>query len=213
MHKLSAGMKFNRLTVVKRAPHEPRFHGCYGWVCRCDCGTLVTVVSRNLVKGISRSCGCLLRDVMSERNRTHGLTHTRAYRAWQEAKRRCYDPRRRSYGRYGGRGITMYDEWRNSFAAFLRDVGPCPPGLSIDRIDNSNGYEPGNVRWTNATVQSNNRHNITAITFRGETMSLTNWARRLGIKRLLLHKRLKRGWPVDLAFTTPPKKGPFRPHL
>ena len=92
---------------------------------------------------------------------THGHTHgrkpTRTFRAWIGAKDRCFNPNRPNFHRYGGRGITMCDEWRNSFERFLEDMGECPPGLSIGRIDNEGDYEPGNCAWVTREEQTRNR--------------------------------------------------------
>lgn len=158
-----SGRTFGRLHVISRlqcpnesgrAKWEPR------WLCTCECGGKKVVKSRNLVHGRTLSCGCLWRAV-GHRNRTHGQTiggNTRLYRCWRDVVARCTNSHVRCYSRYGGAGVTICDQWRHDFAAFARDVGTPPSdGLTIDRIDNGRGYEPGNVRWATVTDQARNR--------------------------------------------------------
>lgn len=200
------GDTFGRLAVIGPAASEPRFFGCRGWLCRCSCGKEIAVSGTLLRRGCTRSCGCLRTEMIVARTLTHGRTGTREYKAWQDAKRRCANPRRQSYPRYGGRGLTMSREWRDSFEAFLSHMGPCPSGLSLDRIDNARGYEAGNCRWTDAFTQSNNRPSYNrSLTFDGLTMNVEQWNRHLGFPRALVRKRLFRGWPVERALSTPPR--------
>lgn len=204
MLHLVPGMTFGRLTVLRRS--GTRVASCIGWLCRCECGTETIVKSSYLAKGHTRSCGCLSVDTTTLRNLTHGQSRTKEYEAWSGAKRRCIDPRRADYSRYGGRGIRMCREWLDSFETFFRDMGRCPPGHTIDRIDNAGHYEPGNCRWATSKEQANNRRNRTALTFDGETMTVTEWAQRIGMRRTVLHRRLQRGWSAREALTVPPQK-------
>lgn len=98
------------------------------------------------------------------------------YFRWRSIKQRCLDPGASHYDRYGGRGINMCQEWAESFSAFRAAVGPIPAGLTLDRVDNDKGYEPGNVRWATRKKQANNRHNTRRATYKGETKSLKEWA-------------------------------------
>lgn len=132
-------------------------------------------------------------------------THPVEYAAWLSMKGRCENPRHAAYPQYGGVGITIAPRWRESFAAFLVDVGPRPStGHSLDRFPNGAGnYEPGNVRWATRAEQIRNRSMTIWLTHEGETLCLTDWARRLGISNVALSKRLATGWPIDLALTAP----------
>lgn len=161
------GQRFSRLLVVARAPNGPS--GQTAWRCICDCGALVDVVAMALKarRSATQSCGCLKRELdrgMAQRMTTHGhAARGRRYRspeynAWAAAIQRCTNPKNGRYRDYGGRGITVYRGWRDSFAAFLFDVGPRPsPKHSLDRRDNDRGYEPGNVRWATRVEQDANK--------------------------------------------------------
>lgn len=132
---------------------------------------------------------------------THGLSSSRTYRIWQGIGQRCNNPRARKFEYYGGRGIQLCPRW-SSFELFLADLGECPVGLTIERIDNSGNYEPRNCRWATQKEQNRNHRRNRVIAWRGETALLVDWADRLGIKWNTLYYRLKRGWSVDRAFTT-----------
>jgi hypothetical protein len=162
-----SGQRFGRLVVVG----EPSLQGDGRhalWPCRCDCGGSKVVESGNLRRGATRSCGCLAREV-GERNREvttiHGLHQSPEYVAWQNMISRCERPSTRGFLYYGGRGISVCEEWRSSFTAFHAHIGPRPsPGHSVDRIDNDGNYEPGNVRWATRVEQNNNRRPRRVIT-------------------------------------------------
>lgn len=127
--------------------------------------------------------------------RTKGTSVTdRTYRTWVQIKQRCSNPKTQHYHRYGGRGITMHLGWAADFSLFLRDVGDPPePGVTLDRIDNNRGYEPGNVRWVGRKEQANNRENNIRVTYEGETLTLSQWADKLGLTYKLLASRWKAG--------------------
>ena len=125
------------------------------------------------------------------------------YKLWVAIKDRCLNPDNKAYHRYGGRGITVADEWVNDFALFQSSVGPRPKGATLDRIDNSKGYEPNNVRWTTRKVQANNRETNVVLTYNGTTMTLMQWAEHLGWKYGLLASRWKKGLRDDELFAPP----------
>lgn len=139
--------------------------------------------------------------------RSHGEsrpTATPEYCTWASMKQRCLNPAHPGYSDYGGRGIAVCPEWLDNFTAFLADVGRRPsPGHSIDRIDNDKGYEPGNVRWASRVQQAGNKRVSRQITFEGVERTVSEWAKRFGIHKSTLAKRLDSGWPVERALTTP----------
>ena len=117
---------------------------------------------------------------------------------------RCHNTSHKSFYRYGGRGVVVCQKWRNSYLEFLHDVGRSPsPSHTLERRDNNVGYEPGNVYWATWRVQSRNKSSTVSITFQGKTQVLADWVMELGIAHATLHDRLKRGWSVERAFTTP----------
>lgn len=162
------GQHFGKLTVLGEGPYLESSKKVT-WTCRCDCGNECNAIGNNLVRGKQISCGCERSRINREMKTKHGMASSvnskgeqtkppsSAYLSWQHAKGRCTNPNKIEFPEYGGRGITMCEEWLNSFAAFYAHIGPKPPNTSLDRIDNSKGYEPGNVRWATATEQANNR--------------------------------------------------------
>jgi hypothetical protein len=187
------------------------------WSVRCDCGALGSVQRTSLMRGRSRSCGCLRLEMSSARKLTHGHTaghvRTTEYVIWSGIHQRCGDPRSAAYESYGGRGITVCARWHD-FASFLADVGPRPPGLSLDRFPNKDGnYEPGNVRWATPREQMNNTRSNVLIEWNGETHSVMEWSRRLGIRFQRIYSRLRGGWSGAQALGFEPrgsKKGGLR---
>lgn len=138
--------------------------------------------------------------------KTHGCSwgekQTPEYRSWQHARQRCTNPKATEYERYGGSGIKVCERW-NDFAAFLSDMGPRPAGTSLDRIDSTKGYEPGNCRWATPMQQAWNTTKARLIHFNGKSQSQRAWARELCLAPPALRSRLKK-WPLEMALSTPP---------
>jgi len=138
--------------------------------------------------------------------RTHGRWDSPEYRIWASMIQRCHNPRCRSYANYGGRGIFVCDAWRNSFAAFLADIGERPmKTLTLERIDNDRGYEPGNCRWATRADQQKNRRETRLITFNGRTEPALVWSREVAVSYRTILRRLDAGWPAEDILTVTPK--------
>lgn len=201
------GSRFTRLVALRPAWPKDRL----SWECICDCGTSCVIEAYKLRTGWTQSCGCLRDERTRRANTTHGeskgyrrSSELGTYRAMLE---RCYDPNNKRYPIYGARGITVCDKWRNSFEAFLADVGRRPtPAHSLDRIETNGNYEPGNVRWATDKAQQRNRRNNYLITYRDTTATLMEWSERTGMGWATLRYRINAGWAVERAFTQPVRK-------
>lgn len=146
------GKRYGKLIVISRAANKG---AKVQWNVRCDCGNTKTVGATSLQMGLTKSCGCLHQVGY---NAKHRMVGTKEYNTWNGMKQRCFNPNSQFYANYGGRGITVADEWISSFQAFYEHIGPAPSGAhSIDRIDNDGNYEPGNVRWATSFEQVHNR--------------------------------------------------------
>lgn len=172
-------------------------------IVRCDCGAEKSVMAGNLRSGSTISCGCQ----RGRSLRKHGLSGTPEHKAWCGMMARCYwsKPGDRNYDLYRGAGIVVADQWHD-FTNFLADMGPKPsPKHSLDRYPKASGnYEPGNVRWATAQEQANNWSTRNArYSLNGETLTQSQWCRRLGISPESLRDRLSNGWSLERALTTP----------
>lgn len=149
------------------------------------------------------SCGCFHSEQIANRNRKHDSSYSRIYTIWDKMKRRCCNPTDPAYKDYGGRGITVCDEWLNSFVSFREwaNENGYSKDLSIDRIDVNGNYCPENCRWADAKTQCNNRRNNHNITFNGETRTIAEWSRVTGIPQDVISYRVKSGWGTERALT------------
>lgn len=195
------GRRFGRLTVIDLQRIDGRIY----WKCKCDCGNTKLIPRGSLVSGRTRSCGCYNRERAVETNTTHGMTETRLYQTWQNMKNRCRNKNVESYKYYGERGISLCDEWNESFESFAKwsMENGYADGLSIDRIDPNVGYEPSNCRWVDIVTQANNKRTNHLLTYNGETKTVAEWAREIGLSYKVLYRRVCLGWTAERALTTP----------
>jgi len=205
------GQRFGRLVAVRVCDFRSGGHAFLE--CICDCGERVNVDLSHLVTGGTRSCGCLLKEHMAalgKQNTRHAMSNSREYNTWHGMLQRCNNKNYRFYKDYGGRGITVCEEWMK-FENFYADMGDRPEGMSLDRIDNDGPYCKENCRWSTIDQQNNNRTNYCRfLMYRGEVRTASQWARAMGICLGTFWNRLKRGWSIEDALETPPgvKRGP-----
>lgn len=194
------GLQFGRWTVLTKG--APVAHGKPArWLCQCACGETREISSSGLRNQTSRSCGSrgCTPTPYTERARKHGGTAngdvTFEYRVWAGLKTRCYNAKRKEYANYGGRGITVCDEWRNSFVQFVTDMGLAPSEKhSIERVDNDGNYCKENCYWATSLEQAHNKRNNRKATINGVSKTLPEWAREYGFKVHTLYKRRRLGW-------------------
>lgn len=192
------GRSFGRLSIISESDQRT-VDGKVKWNCVCTCGNTLTTSGRYLRDGDTRSCGCLEKETLLNRNTSHGLSGTSEYNIWKALKQRCYNPNELHYADYGGRGILICDRWLNSFENFIEDMGNKPsPTHSIDRIDNDGNYEPSNCKWSTKAEQGRNKRNNRWIEHNGVTKHLQGWADHLSIQVSTLHSALKRNSFSDI---------------
>lgn len=211
------GQVFERLTVI-----GPGKKSRY-WTCRCECGNEKDISATCLTAGMTRSCGCLRREVTTKRKTIHGqctrTTRKAEWRAWWAIFSRCHYASNHNYARYGGRGIKMCERFTKSFEAFFEDVGEKPEGdYSIDRKDPNGHYSCGqcedckshgwtaNCRWATRETQNRNRRSNHVLEYNGKSQCLAAWAEETGIDRATIAWRLANGWSVGAALTAPARK-------
>jgi hypothetical protein len=201
---IQAGQRIGDWTVLESAPADR--HGNRRWLCRCLCGVEKLVFQNGLLTGNTTQCSkCGSRASAARRGKrliTHGLSGVPEYKVWSEMTRRCLNPNDPVYADYGGRGIDVFPGWVGSggFAEFIAHLGRRPSRVhSVDRIDNSVGYWPGNVRWATQQQQMRNTRGNRVISALGQTLCLMEWAERTGIKRETIAMRLRLGWEPDRA--------------
>ena len=185
------GQRFGRLVVVSSTNSVA--------ICRCDCGSIHEASTWNIRYGRTRSCGCL----KAQGNHiTHGKTGTLTHKRWLAMTRRCRDENCIGYENYGGRGIRVCERW-SEFVNFLADMGECPHGLTLDRIDPDGNYEPGNCRWADKRTQARNTRANRMMTWNGRTLCVEEWAEVLGISSRSLMSRIRLGWSDEKTLSTP----------
>jgi len=212
------GQRIGKLVVIERAANKievaksgkKSIRAC--WICACDCGNVITASGHNLSKALSnpdstagtRSCGCL----MGKGGLKHGKAGTREYGAWANIIQRCYNPNSTHYSCYGGRGVTVCEEWL-TFDGFVKDMGERPEGMTVDRIDNNKSYSKDNCKWATRKTQANNRRTNVVLEYKGKSMTIAQWAREIGLSKNALTSRIQRGWTIERALTTSAMKNQF----
>lgn len=199
---IPVGTRFSRLIVI--GPAE-RKNGLPQSLCLCDCGNYRTALNKLLKRGDTKSCGCIVQEGTRLRHGHSRGGGTATYRSWEAIKKRCNRPSDPDYKNYGGRGIKVCQAWANSFEQFLMDVGECPPGMTIERINNEGDYCPGNVRWATRTEQGRNKRSNVIVTVLGKTGCVSEIAEHFGVNYQLFRTRLANGWNPDEAALTPPR--------
>lgn len=192
------GRRFGKLTVVSRQERSARQDGNHVYLCQCDCGGTRMTKWKNLTGGATKSCGCLARERVSTDRTGNDIGHDHPlYNTWYSMVRRCHNPKRPEFKKYGAKGVSVCERWRHSAKAFVEDMGPKPsPHHTLDRIDPYGDYEPGNCRWADKFTQPTNKRNgsdVYVIEIRGKKAFASEWAMKLGINYQTVTRDIRRG--------------------
>jgi hypothetical protein len=189
------GKIIGRITVLENMGKD--HNGGYIWLCKCECGTVKNIKSRSLTSG-TKSCGCLQREAVSKNNKIvftkHKLKGHPIHSLWSNIKTRCYNPKGSCYENYGGRGISICEEWRNDFLSFYNWAlnNGWEKGLQIDRIDNNSNYEPSNCRFVTNKENCNNKNNNVCYYVNGERKTATQISEQINIGYNTIRRRIKK---------------------
>lgn len=200
------GKQFGRLVVTSVSRGDDRRMRAS---CICTCGGVTTPTLSSLVNENVRSCGCLWLDSVITSNSSHG--HSKGFRrsrtmtAYHNMHTRCYNRTSSKFKDYGARGITVDDRW-STFEVFLEDMGECPEGMTIDRVDVNLGYNKDNCRWVTNKEQARNKRNTVYLTIRGVTKPLITWCEERGMPYRTVRSRVSAGWSDEKALDTPVKQ-------
>lgn len=199
-----AGIKFGLLTPIKIV--EVAKNGRSKWLCKCDCGNSAIVWNHNLLHNHTQSCGCLQKKRASEATSSHKMTGTRLYRTWHHMRERCFNRNTKGFKNYGGRGITVCNEWLifENFRDWAFNNG-YSDNLTIERINVDGDYCPNNCKWIPMESQAKNKRTNHFFTINGDTKTMTDWAYVYGIKPTTVFCRLYHGWDELSALTRPTK--------
>lgn len=199
------GEKYNSLTIIDVAGNDTNGH--YFFKCQCDCGNITKVRVDRILKGYTTTCGC--RNQGYNYHDGNGLSkeYPKLYSVWNTIRHRCYNPKHCKYKNYGGRGITVCEEWRYEFTPFYNwaMANGYQDGLTIDRINVNGNYEPTNCRWVTLKEQARNKTNSVLVTYKEKTKSLPQWCEELNLPYKTIDYRLRAGWTAERAFTEPIK--------
>lgn len=197
-----SGQVYGRLTILSYCKKQDNSHDIL-MNCICSCGKKTISRLYGIRSGHCLSCGCLHIETATKKCFKHGLSETPEYSVWRAMNQRCRNKNAKHYANYGGRGITVCEEWKN-FETFLSDMGKRPSkNHTIERVNNSLGYSKQNCKWATMKEQMNNTRLTTFITWNGKTKSLSEWCEIRGVKKFLIRNRLASGWSIEKAFTAP----------
>lgn len=193
------GKRFGRLIVIERCENK---HKAPYWKCKCDCGNVCVIQGRKLRDGITKSCGCLHKEISKINHLTHGKSKHPLYSVWKGMKSRCNNKHIKCYKYYGEKGVSLCEDW-NDFATFFdwSINNGYKHGLTIDRIDNNGNYCPENCRWVSIDIQQKNKSNCFYITYNGITMTASEWERATGVCRKTIIYRILHGATVKQALS------------
>ena len=211
------GMRFGKLTVLEYT-NKRNLNRNILWRCLCDCGNEIYVATSCLNSGHTKSCGCEKNNFVEMgkiggKFGKHHLSRTRLYKCYNHMINRCHNSSNIQYKDYGGRGITVCEEWLDKDNGFINFYNWAMANgyndtLTIDRIDVNGNYEPNNCRWVNMRKQNNNRRNNHIIIYNGERKTLEEWSRILpiNISSAELRYRIMNNWSIEKAFKTPVRR-------
>jgi hypothetical protein len=199
------GKRFGKLLVKPTVLRKRTKNGSVKllWLCECSCGNTKYIVSASLTNGLTKSCGCLIREKTSERRFVHGMGRTPTYTSWRAMLERCTNPNSSRYANYGGRGIKVCPQWGASFTAFLEDMGERPANSTLDRVDNNKGYFKSNCRWVLKGDQAKNTSRTWRIAIKGRVQCLKQWCDELSLDYKRVLGRLRLGWSIQKALDMP----------
>lgn len=201
-YKDLVGYRFGKLIILRYLGSTIK-GGHAMWECLCDCGNITTTTTNHLNAGHTTSCGCAGRQARLRAKTKHGDCGTRLYGAYRDMKSRCYNHRNVGYRHYGGKGIRVCEKWLDSYGAFKEWalLNGYNDELTLDRRDINKDYCPENCRWATFTEQQNNTSRTRRILYNGNTQSVAEWARELGLPYTILYSRLKQsGWDAVKVF-------------
>ena len=180
---IKKGDKYNKLTAIKFVEIRKRYQY---WLFKCNCGNEKIISVSKVKSEHTKSCGCLKGGIVK-----HGMSKSLIHSVWRSMNARCSNPNQKGYKNWGGRGITVCEEWMK-FENFYRDMGDVPKNKSLDRIKNNLGYCKSNCKWSNSEEQANNRRNNVFLTYGGKKQTIAEWARELEIDYKTFWGRIKK---------------------
>lgn len=185
-------MQYGKWTLIENYGRKSK--------CQCICGTIKDVLTNDLKRGASKSCGCSFKERVGQPNIyaiKHGMTGTPTFTSWVEMRRRCRNSnhKRPDYKNYAGRGISYCSEWE-SFSSFLNDMGERPENTTLERVDNNKGYSKENCIWANRKSQERNKRTNRVFSIDGKMMTVVEISEKYGVNYYTLHSRIRRGWDI-----------------